>query len=79
MPMNSDNYAKELEKYKKAPRTNEWKAQTPSASLYLKIPPKTEENKFGTPWLYVRSKLKRRIPIGHTSPSLVSKFDTQAI
>ena len=72
-------YAKELDRDQKAPITNDWRARTHSTSLYLKISIKTEENKFSTPWLYVRSNLKRRIPIGHTSPSLVAKSATQAM
>ena len=50
MPMNLADYAKELAKDQKSPRTNAWKAQTPSASSSLRISPKTEENKFATPW-----------------------------
>ena len=76
MPMNSADYAKESTKYKKSPRTNEWKALTPSASSSLKISLKIEEKKFDTPWLSVRTNLIRRIPIEHASPSLVVKFPT---
>ena len=79
MPMNSADYSEELAKDQKAPITNDWRARTHSTSLYLKISIKTEENKFATPWLYVRSNVKTRITIRHTSPSLVAKYDTQEI
>ena len=77
--MNSADYAKELAFDQNSPGTNEWKARTPSASLDFKISLNTEEKKFATPWLYVRSNLKIRIPIGHASPSLVAKYSTQAM
>ena len=74
MPMNLAAYAEESDKVQKSPRTNAWKAQTPSASSSLKISLKTEENKFATPWWYARSNPIRRIPIEHASPLLVVKF-----
>ena len=76
MPMNVAAYAKESDRVQKDPRTNGWKAQTPSASSSLKISLNTEEKKFSTPWLSARSNLIRRIPIEQTSPSLVVKFAT---
>ena len=76
MTMNLVAYDKESDKVQKAPRTNVWKAQTPSVSSSLKIYLKTEENKFSTSWLSARSNLIRRIPIEHASPSLVVKFAT---
>ena len=76
MPMNLAAYAKELDKVQKAPSTNAWKAQTPSASSSLRISLKTEETKFSTPWLSARSNLISRIPIERALPSLVFKFAT---
>ena len=70
--MNSSDYAKYSEKYQRTPKTNVWRAQTPSASLDLKISIDTEETKFATPWLYVKSELKSNIPIVHASLSLVA-------
>ena len=61
--MNSADYAKELAKDQRAPRTNVWRARTTSTSLDFKISLETEEKKFSTPWLCVRSYLKREIPI----------------
>ena len=77
--MNSANYAKDSAKYKGAPGTNAWRARTPSASLDLKISLDTEENKFATPWLCVKSNLKSKIPIAHASLLLVSTYYIQAI
>ena len=76
--MNSADYAKESEKDQRYPQTNHWKALTPSVSFALKISLKTEEKKFSTPWLCVRSDLKRNIPIGHTSLLLVAASIIQA-
>ena len=76
MPMNYADFAKESAKYQKSPRTNKWKAQSPSALSVLKISLKTGEKKYFTTLLFVSSNLIRRIPIGHTSPSLVSKSTT---
>ena len=45
-PMNSAEYAKDSEKYQRAPRTNVWKARTLSASLDFNISLETEENNF---------------------------------
>ena len=76
MPMNLAAYAKELDRVQKAPSNNVRKAQTPSASSSLRISPKTEENKFPTPWLSARSNLTKKIPIEHELRSQVVKFAT---
>ena len=74
--MNLVAYVKELNKVQKPPSANAWKAQTPSASSSLNIPPKTEEKTSATPWLSARSNLIKKTPIEHASPSQVVKFAT---
>ena len=63
MPMNYANYAKELAKDQRVPRTKVCRVPTPSSSFDLKISLKIEEKNFATPWLCVRSDLKSKIPI----------------
>ena len=76
MPMNLADYAKESARDQKSPRTNAWKAQTPSKSSSLKISLKTEENKFFTPWLSEKLNLMSNIPIEQASTLLLAKFVT---
>ena len=75
--MNLAAYVKESDTVQKAPSTNAWKAQKPSASSSLRISPKTKEKIFATPWLSERSNLIKKIPIEHASPSPVVKFANQ--
>ena len=76
MIMNLADYVKESDTVQKTPSTNKWKAQITSASSSLRMSPKTEEERFATPWLSTRSNLIKKIPIKHASPSQVVKFAT---
>ena len=72
--MNSADYDKELAKDQRAPKNNALRAQKLSASFALKISLAIDGRKFATPWLCVRSDIKRKIPIVHASPYLEATY-----